>query len=141
MAVKKVKPKKAVKAKTKAEAKGKERQKKIQEKPKAKPDPLRPSIIMRSIAETLQNCALDGEFDLPSILTRQLEKSHPDFSLGLHREYYIPVLSNPPFYPKTSDRAMQIFMNQATVVSPAIIGEGISRREKEFDPPLCKEHA
>jgi hypothetical protein len=140
MVVKKAKPTKAVKAKTKAEADGKKKKKKIKEKVPPKPDPLRPSIIMRSIAETLQNCCIDGEFDLPSMLTRTLDKSDPKFRLGLHRETYIPVTTNVSFYDKGSERAMQIFDNQATVVSPALIGEGIPRREKEFNPPFCKEH-
>lgn len=125
---------------SKAEAKGKERKKKIQEKPKPKPDPLRPSIIMQSIAETLQNVCIEGEFDLPSMLVRQLDKSHPDYNLGLHRKYYIPITTNVSYFDKTSEHAMQIFLNQATVISPALIGEGIPRREKEFDLPLCKDH-
>lgn len=134
--VKKAKPK----AMTKAEAKGRARQKKIKEKPKAKPDPLRPSIIVRSIAETLQNVCVDGEFDLPSILTRQLEKSHPDYHLGLHREYYIPITTNVSYYDKNSERAMQIFLNQAGLIAPALMSEGIPRREKELDSPFCREH-
>lgn len=128
---------KAIPKKSKPRQASQSKKEKQQPKP---PNPLRSSIIVRSIAETLQNTTLgDGEFDLPSILMRTLDKNDPKYSLGLHREPYIPMVYNASFYGKTSERAMMIFMNQATVVAPAIIGEGIPRKLKELDPPLCKD--
>lgn len=135
MAVKKAKPKKAIaKDKPKKEKKGKQ-----EPKPK-KLDPLRASIFYRSIAETLQNTAFEGEFDLPTMLMRHLDKSHPDYSLGLHRAYYLPVATTPPFYPKNTSRGMMIFNNQSSLLLSAIMGEGIPLKLHEYDPPACKKH-
>lgn len=129
MKPKKAKPVKAVKAVQKAA-------KKVKEK-KPKPPSLG-RLVFDSIMDTLENTVLsDGEFDLPSILTRQLDKSHPDFKLGLHREYYIPTY-NPPYYLKGQSRIKDLFNNQATIILPAIMGEGIKLKKEELDYPMCK---
>lgn len=107
---------------------------------KAKKPPKPPSlrkIIYNSIAETLQANS-EGEFDLPSILTRYNEKSHPKHKMGLHREFYIPVGTRVPFYPPTGERAFILFQNQAGIVLNAF-GEGILIKDKEFNLPLCED--
>lgn len=132
------KPKKAV-AKAKSKEKKPKGKAKVEVKPK-KLDPLRASIFYRSIAETLQHIAFEGEFDLPTMLTRHLDKSHPDYPLGLHRAYYMPIATTARFYPKNSERALILFNNQASIILPAIMGEGIPLKLKEYDPPFCKKH-
>lgn len=116
--------------------KGSKNKVKVERQPKPK---VTAKQIHEIIAETLQANS-EGEFDVPSVMVRYLDKSHPKHKLGLHREYYLPAGANIPFYPPTSSRAMDLFRNQASMVLPALIGEGVTVREKEFDPPFCDEH-
>jgi hypothetical protein len=131
MAVKAVKKVvKAVKPK-----KGKAKPKKVKkQKPK-----ITGKQIYEIVAETLQHNS-DGEFDLPSVMVRYLDRSHPRHRLGLHREYYIPA-RDIKYYPPSSEFANTIFHNQASMILPAIVGEGYPITEKEYDPPFCSKHA
>lgn len=79
----------------------------------------------------------DGEFDLPSMLTRYL--SGPKASIGLHREYYLPVVSRVPYYPSGSERAMMIYRRQAAEVINEIVTGGFAITSHEFDLPFCEE--
>lgn len=110
-----------------------EKKKKVKPKPK-----ITARQVYEIIAETLQANS-EGEFDLPSMMTRYLDKSDPRSKLGLHREYYIPP-GNIPFYSNTSEKAMTLYRNQASTILPALAGEGIKLRIKKFDLPLCEEH-
>lgn len=95
-------------------------------------------LVFNSIAETLQANS-PGEFDLPSILTRYNEKSHPKHKLGLHREFYISSAINPKFHESDTMAAKTLFQNQASIIASAILGEGIPIKDKVFDLPLCKD--
>lgn len=133
MAVKATKkPVKAVKKAVKAKSKVK--------KEKAPPKPkVTAKQIYEIVSETLQHNS-SGEFDLPSILVRYLDKSDPRSKLGLHREYYVPVGKSAPFHLPDTPQAEMIFKNQASQILQAMLGEGVPVREKRFDPPFCKEH-
>lgn len=128
------KVKKAVVTKAK-KVNGKNKKKKVAK-------PLKPKITARQIyeiiAETLQANS-DGEFDVPSMIVRYLDKSHPKAKYGLHREFYIPALRELRFYPNTSTQAMTVYHNQASQVLPAF-SEGVRVREVDLEPPTCSEH-
>lgn len=115
--------------------KGKKSRKPVKAKKPPKPLSLK-RIIYNSIAETLQANS-DGEFDLPSILTKYNEKSHPKYKLGLHREFYTPAESRIPFYSPNSEKAFTLFQNQASIILGAF-DEGIIVKDKKFKPPLCE---
>lgn len=139
--VKKARPVKVTKA-TKAvkvikATKAKKPKKKAEQKPK--PIPIG-RLVYNSIVDTLEhNVLAGGEFDLPTILTRYLDKSHPKYNLGLHREYYLPLTGNAHFYRKGDSALRSILETQAGIIIMAI-GEGIPVRKHEFDLPLCEEH-
>lgn len=95
------------------------------------------TIITNIIAETIQANS-DGEFDLPSSLVRYIDKSHPRFKYGLHRESYVPAGKSVPYYSSDDPRGMQICRFFAGVVSGAL-GEGIPVKNHKFSPPLCND--
>lgn len=125
-AVKKAKPVKAVKKAVKAKKAKKKENNKITARQ-----------IYEIVAENLQANS-DGEFDLPSVLVRYTDKSHPKYSLGLHREYFVSNSSSAKFYPSDTEKAEVLFHNQASVAMGAF-GEGIKVRYKKFQLPLCKD--
>jgi len=116
--VKKAKPKKVVK-----------------EPPERKRIP-KSSRIVDTIAATLQNHS-DGEFQLPSVLKQYT--SGPKVPLGLHREYYIPVIGNAPYHPPDTKEAWDIFSQQASEIFSELIAEGFPITHYEYDLPLCED--
>lgn len=115
----------------------KKAKKKKQSKKQKESHRIKAKNVYEIIAETLQHNS-DGEFDLPAFLVQYLDRSHPKFALGLHREFYVPINSVAHFYPKDTKKAEEIYHNQASIVMGAF-GEGIKVREKRFDLPLCSE--
>lgn len=95
------------------------------------------SILVQTIAETLQANS-DGEFELPSVLMRYTDKSHPKYRLGLHREMYVPS-TRVSFYPPKDQRAKEIFKFQAAMVAEAIVSEGFPVKNKKFNLSFCED--
>jgi hypothetical protein len=107
-------------------------------KKKKKETPLAYTIY-KSIIETLEHNSLGGgEYDLPSILTRVLDRSDPRYKLGLHREYYIPISGTAPYNRVGESGLRTMLSNQAGLVLPAF-GEGIKVKKVDPDLPLCED--
>lgn len=94
--------------------------------------------IVSIMADTLQNDSLGGEFDLPSVLRRYLDKSDPRSKWGLHREFYIPF-NRIPFHDANSEVARQIYEFQAFISSSALLTDGIPIKEQDIQMRMCKD--
>lgn len=97
-------------------------------------------MIYNTMIETLEfNSLGGGDFNLPSILTRYLDKNDPRHQLGLHREYYIPIYGTAPFYRVGEERLRMMLGNQAGLVMPAF-SEGFEIKQiDDPDVPLCDD--
>lgn len=87
------------------------------------------------VAETLQGNS-EGEYALPATLVRYT--NGPKAHLGLHREYYIPVLSKPEYLMNDTPSAWNIYRDQAAQIVQELVGNDFPINEGNFDLPLCK---